>query len=39
MMFQNTYLVFWDINNKHERYSAMILTTMTQREQANKVNK
>ena len=39
IMFQNIYLMYRDINNKEERSSAMIITSMSEHEQSKKLNK
>ena len=37
-MFHKIYCMYSDINNKEDRNSAMIITSMTEHEEANKVN-
>ena len=38
-MFHNIYQIYSDIKNKEERNSYMILTSMSEHEESNKVNK
>ena len=38
-MLHKIYLMYSDINNKEERNVAMLLTSMSEHEEANKVNK
>ena len=37
-MFHEIYRMYSDINNKEERNAAMLLTNMSEHEEANKVN-
>ena len=38
MMIQNIYLIYWGIKNNEERNAAMLITSLSEQEQANKVN-